>query len=127
MKSGNLKFLEHSGPILACNGTALPMNIADRVSNVKPTVGVSTKVCLYFLFLQNGIMRCGILSYSIQYIYCSINFRFYSVIPFLIFEISNLDYGRKIYLFAFLKLGLMMANYFCPKPVAVFFLNIMLC
>jgi hypothetical protein len=24
MKSGNLNFLEHSGPLLACNGTALP-------------------------------------------------------------------------------------------------------
>jgi hypothetical protein len=24
MKSGNLNFLEHSGPLQACNGTALP-------------------------------------------------------------------------------------------------------
>jgi len=25
MKSGNLNFLEHSGPLQACNGTALPL------------------------------------------------------------------------------------------------------
>ena len=24
-KSGNLNFLEHSGPVQACNGTALPL------------------------------------------------------------------------------------------------------
>ena len=28
MKSGNLNFLEHSGPLQACNGTALPFNIS---------------------------------------------------------------------------------------------------
>jgi hypothetical protein len=26
-KSGNLNFLEHSGPVQACNGTALPLPI----------------------------------------------------------------------------------------------------
>ena len=25
MKSGNLNFLEHSGPLLVCKGTALPL------------------------------------------------------------------------------------------------------
>jgi hypothetical protein len=29
MKSGNLKFLETSGPFQACNGTALPFTIVD--------------------------------------------------------------------------------------------------
>ena len=28
MKSGNLKFLEPSGPLQACNGTALPLVVA---------------------------------------------------------------------------------------------------
>jgi len=27
MKSGNLKFLESSGPLQACNGTALPFTV----------------------------------------------------------------------------------------------------
>jgi hypothetical protein len=27
MKSGNLNFLEPSGPLLACNGTALPLSV----------------------------------------------------------------------------------------------------
>jgi hypothetical protein len=44
------------------------INIADRVSNVIPTVRVSTKVGLHFLFLQNGIIRLGVWSYYfIQY------------------------------------------------------------
>ena len=29
MKSGNLKFLEFSGPLQACNGTALPFYVAN--------------------------------------------------------------------------------------------------
>jgi hypothetical protein len=31
MKSGNLNFLEPSGPLQACNGTALPLPIIKRV------------------------------------------------------------------------------------------------
>ena len=31
MKSGNLNFLEHSGPLRACNGTALPFYLQDRI------------------------------------------------------------------------------------------------
>ena len=30
MKSGNLNFLEHSGPLRACNGTALPYLYLER-------------------------------------------------------------------------------------------------
>ena len=33
MKSGNLNFLEPSGPLQACNGTALPFLIDDARSN----------------------------------------------------------------------------------------------
>ena len=32
MKSGNLNFLEHSGPLQACNGTALPENSVQVVT-----------------------------------------------------------------------------------------------
>jgi hypothetical protein len=32
MKSGNLNFLEHYGPVQACNGIALPLPFIDRDS-----------------------------------------------------------------------------------------------
>jgi len=31
MKSGSLNFLEHSGPVQACNGTALPLLLHNNV------------------------------------------------------------------------------------------------
>ena len=31
MKSGNLNFLEPSGPLQACNGTALPLSVSVEV------------------------------------------------------------------------------------------------
>jgi hypothetical protein len=34
MKSGNLNFLEPSGPLQACNGTALPLYIFKRISGL---------------------------------------------------------------------------------------------
>ena len=52
MKSGNLNFLEPSGPLQACNGTALPLlNI--------------TSVCLYFYLSYptgNSHLFCAVLS-----------------------------------------------------------------
>ena len=33
-KSGSLKFLEHSGPVQACNGTALPLPLPVATWNV---------------------------------------------------------------------------------------------
>jgi hypothetical protein len=30
MKSGNLNFLEPSGPLPACNGTAVPLRMGER-------------------------------------------------------------------------------------------------
>ena len=38
MKSGNLKFLEPSGPLQACNGTALPFIISVYHRGVLPIV-----------------------------------------------------------------------------------------
>ena len=32
MKSGNLNFLEHSGPVQACNGTALPFKVNSYIA-----------------------------------------------------------------------------------------------
>ena len=39
MKSGNLNFLENSGPFQACNGTALPLPLPLRVWNTDPDAG----------------------------------------------------------------------------------------
>ena len=33
MQSGNIKFLEPSGPLQACNGTALPFSISSSSSS----------------------------------------------------------------------------------------------
>ena len=41
MKSGNLKLLEPSGPLQACNGTALPLPLYDS-ENVNTTVNATT-------------------------------------------------------------------------------------
>jgi hypothetical protein len=38
MKSGNLNFLEHSGPLQACNGTALAVYIMEFVKIEKRVV-----------------------------------------------------------------------------------------
>ena len=42
MKSGNLNFLEPSWPLQACNGTALPLPLLDRVGWSTPRPGRST-------------------------------------------------------------------------------------
>ena len=43
MKSGNLKFLEPSGPLQACNGTALPLPLKRfRTHNTGDKVGPRT-------------------------------------------------------------------------------------
>jgi actin-related protein len=35
MKSGNLNFLEHSGPLQACNGIALPLHLPEMCLNTR--------------------------------------------------------------------------------------------
>jgi len=38
MKSGNLNFLEHSGPLQACNGTALTLCVFKETVDTNETV-----------------------------------------------------------------------------------------
>jgi len=47
MKSGNLNFLEPSGPLQACNGTALPLPLY-REKSLKPLQAVASTVCLIY-------------------------------------------------------------------------------
>jgi len=42
MKSGNLNFLEPSGPLQACNGTALPSPLHDIICGPGSLVGIVT-------------------------------------------------------------------------------------
>ena len=49
-KSGNLKFLEPSGPLQACNGTALPLGkgrLLDMVGRMWKNSGVATCLNLH--------------------------------------------------------------------------------
>jgi hypothetical protein len=56
MKSGNLNFLEPSGPLQACNGTALPLPLQPQRSfevlnslTYHKNFGVIEFLCLYFI------------------------------------------------------------------------------
>ena len=61
MQSGNLNFLEFSGPLQACNGTALPLPStvikvvvphSDNVSKVvEPCVNTVSNDCLFVTFI----------------------------------------------------------------------------
>jgi hypothetical protein len=42
MKSGNLNFLEPSGPLQACNGTALPLLLSDKAIHHTRDMNVTT-------------------------------------------------------------------------------------
>ena len=42
MKSGNLKLLEPSGPVRACNGTALPLPLHLKPDTLHVAVSVNT-------------------------------------------------------------------------------------
>jgi hypothetical protein len=46
MKSGNLNFLEPSGPIQACNGTALPLPLPTKRKTDLKNVGLRSRKCL---------------------------------------------------------------------------------
>jgi len=43
MKSGNLNFLESSGPLQACNGTALPLPLPSSMRGRDRSVGTATR------------------------------------------------------------------------------------
>jgi hypothetical protein len=60
MKSGNLNFLGHSGPLQMCNGTALPLAIEfDCVSN--PSLTPKTPVSELFTYLNSpDLTLCNI-------------------------------------------------------------------
>ena len=45
MKSGNLNFLEPSGPLQACNGTALPLTFFGRTSTQEDFINRIFKIC----------------------------------------------------------------------------------
>jgi hypothetical protein len=46
MKSGNLNFLEPSGPLQACNGTALPLPYNSEYFNIQCTIDDGDKSVL---------------------------------------------------------------------------------
>ena len=56
MKSGNINFLEHSGPFQACNGTALPLPLPSPLP-----LSLPLPLPLYFTFIlcksSNGCQK----------------------------------------------------------------------
>ena len=54
MKSGNLNFLEPSGPLQACNGTDLPKKVRTFLEILAPSV------LLFFLCLFSQKPECGV-------------------------------------------------------------------
>jgi len=50
MKSGNLNFLEPSGPLKACNGTVLPLSL-HVLSSVLHSQFVLVSVCYIFRYV----------------------------------------------------------------------------
>jgi hypothetical protein len=63
MKSGNLNFLEPSGPLQACNGTALPLPIfkKDQSYTVPPRLGLRGLFYgeLYLFISNSAVMELG--------------------------------------------------------------------
>ena len=65
MNSGNLNFLEPSGPVQACNGTALPSTeiAADIFSETQslPVQIVPQQKTLYFYFIEHAenVLLCS--------------------------------------------------------------------
>ena len=55
MKSGNLNFLEPSGPLQACNGTALPYLYMLQPSIIDPFLTVSGLKLITEFLLQKDI------------------------------------------------------------------------
>jgi len=51
-KSGNLNFLEPSGPLQACNRTALPFTLYDLGACIRTHGGVRTKLYLHIAMLR---------------------------------------------------------------------------
>jgi len=63
-KSGRLNFLEPSGPVLACNGTAYFFTVINTfVRNVKGSYFLETILCVLF----NGLHRNSLLSPCVTY------------------------------------------------------------
>jgi len=52
MKSGNLKFLEPSGPLQACNGTALPLPYISNLLNI---------CYVWQVYIRKGIIKLAYL------------------------------------------------------------------
>ena len=57
MKSGNLNFLEPSGPLQACNGTALPFYLLNPLTSNDPysgrTAPLNSKRCILYIYSTN--------------------------------------------------------------------------
>jgi len=67
-KSGNLNFLEPSGPVQACNGTALPLPFL--LLNLRRLWGMQTRVLvkiLLFCFMKNITLREMLLEEKISF------------------------------------------------------------
>jgi hypothetical protein len=64
MKCGNLNFLEHSGPLQACNGTALPY-LSQAVVFIQSKTNLRC-ICFYLLYLPK------LLLHKPMYLKCSI-------------------------------------------------------
>ena len=65
-KSGNHNFLEPSGPVQACNGTALPFHMS--VYHRSKNTGYSTDNMKNFIIMQTFIIQAGV-SLLLSYIY----------------------------------------------------------
>ena len=60
MKSGNLNFLEPSGPLQACNGTALPLRLLVRLGRTEfMWFSVGTGDCCDYGHEPSGCIKCG--------------------------------------------------------------------
>jgi hypothetical protein len=65
MKSGNLNFLEPSGPLQACNGTALPLPLPYEVTQVIQMQLLVTQFTIKMFHI--GFMQVLILLLKSQY------------------------------------------------------------
>jgi hypothetical protein len=71
MKSGNLNFLEPSGPLQACNGTALPLHTFDANGKILTIIGHARTATTPFEILNcltTDQMLYNIVQHTNQYI-----------------------------------------------------------
>jgi hypothetical protein len=77
MKSGNLNFLEPSGPLQTCNGTALPLHLTSRIRVKNLVSKVVPQRLLYSAFFDSCIHLEDASDVVIPDLLC-----YFAVIPF---------------------------------------------